>query len=869
MCNYYLRLLVALLCCLSLVQNAWCDNDDREEVSAPLEKGRFYQANVFGKKPNGCSVVYSADASAMQQTWNSSDFRLLNDVYTTGPYTENKIYTAVSPTIHIPSISYNDRLFVCLEEMFEVESGYDYVSVDASIDYGETWKQVYIASGYSEEMVFDYSEVVGLENKDVKFKINLYSDSSYVGYGLSIRNFDVLLWQYEKEKNTHFKSELRSGNVEIDFKVETPELKDLSIKDVIWEDKNEGIISFYAEDTAGHFVSGDKINRNDIKVSIKKDDSQISTIESAECFSWAKNVKRKVDIALVVDYSGSMATPINNMKKGLLDMCGKIDEKYDAMFSLCKFGYTVFSAPENNFSIIKNFGSYSYDKKTLGDIIGALKTSGGHEYVYHAIDSMSKQTYFRPNATKVMIVLYNMEDDDCGKYYNKMAKDGKYDNMSIYSEDDIKKSVSEFLVYAILADACDTINIAEKFSFFCQDTVTYSNSGTKFDNIFNSLGDNILQRNFLKISPECIDKDLICGEDYKVSIEIKKENDTLPSTYSYPGYIIRSESTKEYDYNCVEKSDSLEISFSVNIGCGNDSLGNPIVYYGYGNENDTYSTTVEIRDDGLYHAKIAQPSSGRINYRIEQRIKDAKPTIVSPMKYSVLNSYWTTNVCSGANNGFSFGQPIFSKCEKEGDDSDFSMRVVLNNGKRDNNYVMYLFYSSENKDHISEWNNTELKTFDGVNYISDQLIYDTKTEVISYFLVYRDTVNKIEYHYGNGNDDIKRQNILEIKNILCVDSCNNVSLNSHILSEGNDILKFDVYYEFSKVQILLYDTLGNEMAKEDILVNKRELDKEISLISTLGLREKNLKYTVPYLLVLRIDNKVTTMYVYLGKKNKI
>lgn len=866
MCNYYLRLLVALLCCLSLVQNAWCDNDDREEVSVPLEKGRFYQANVFGNKPKGCSVVYSADARGMQQTWNSSDFRLLNDVYSTGAYFENKIYSAESPTIHIPSISYNDRLFVCLEEMFEVESGYDYVSVDASIDYGETWKQVYIASGYSEEMVFDYSEVVGLENKDVKFKINLYSDSSYVGYGLSIRNFDVLLWQYEKEKNTHFKSELRSGNDEIDFEVNTPELKDILIKDVIWEDKNEGIISFYAEDTAGHFVSGDKINRNDINVTIKNEKTEIK-IASASCFSWAENVKRKVDIALVVDYSGSMSNPINNMKDGLIDMCGKIDEKYDAMFSLCKYGYSFSINPSNNFSILKDWGSSLLNKGALTNLMNKESTKGGDEYVYHAIDSVSKQTYFRPNASRVMIVLYNMESSDCGNYYNKMAKNGKY-SFERYTEDDIKKSVNDFLVYGILADDCDTIDIAEKFIVFCQDTIRYSQLGTNFNRIFNSLGNNLIQRNYLKISPNCIDKDLICGEDYKVSIEIKTENDTVPSTYSYPGYIIRSESTKKYDYNCVEKSDSLEISFFVNIGCGNDTLGKPIVYYGYGNENDTYSTTAEFGEDGLYYAKISKPNRGRLNYRIEQRIKDAKPTIVSPMKYSVLNSYWTTNVCSDVADGISFGQPVFSKCERKKDDSDFSMRVVLNNGKRDNNYVMYLFYSSENKDHISEWNNTELKTFDGVNYISDQLIYDTKTEAISYFLVYRDTLNKIEFHYGNGNDDIKKQNISEIKDILCVDSCNSVSLNSHILSEGNDILKFDVYYQFSKVQILLYDTLGNELAKEDITIKDREFGKEVSLIPTLGLREKNLKYTVPYLLVLRIDNKVTTMYVYLDKKKR-
>ena len=99
--RYYLQLLVALVSCVSLTQKAWCETTVDEEPSTPPEKGKFYQTHVFGERPRGCSVVYSADASAMSSTWKSSDFRLLNDVYTTGAYFENKIYSAESPTIHI------------------------------------------------------------------------------------------------------------------------------------------------------------------------------------------------------------------------------------------------------------------------------------------------------------------------------------------------------------------------------------------------------------------------------------------------------------------------------------------------------------------------------------------------------------------------------------------------------------------------------------------------------------------------------------------------------------------------------------------------------------------------------------------------
>ncbi|MBP5705235.1 MAG: hypothetical protein J6X12_11170, partial [Paludibacteraceae bacterium] len=304
--RFHLQLLVVLVFCLSQFQGVWCENHDVDEVSTPAEKGKFYQTHVFGERPKGCSVVYSADASAMSSTWRSSDFRLFNDVYTTGAYFENKIYSAESPTIHIPTVTYSDRLFVCLEEMFEVENFYDYVSVEASTDFGKTWNKIYGRSGYTDGFVYDYTQIVGYSNKDVKFRLNLVSDSSYTALGFSLKNFEILLWQYD---NYVTSSQLRGSTVDpvdegkTDVDVKTPKLNKIKIQDVVWEDKDEGVISFYAEDENGKFVPDDNINLNDIKVVIKKGETEIKKIEKKpSCFSWEKNTP-KVDIALVVDFS--------------------------------------------------------------------------------------------------------------------------------------------------------------------------------------------------------------------------------------------------------------------------------------------------------------------------------------------------------------------------------------------------------------------------------------------------------------------------------------------------------------------------------------------------------------------------------------
>ncbi len=886
--RYYLQLLVALVSCVSLTQKAWCETTVDEEPSTPPEKGKFYQTHVFGERPRGCSVVYSADASAMSSTWKSSDFRLLNDVYTTGAYFENKIYSAESPTIHIPTVTYSDRLFVCLEEMFEVESSYDYVSVEASTDFGKTWNKIYGRSGYTDGLVYDYTEIVGYSNKDVKFRLNLVSDSSYTASGFSLKNFEILLWQYDNYVTT---PQLRGLDIDpdkekvVDVDIKTPKLNELKIQDVIWEDQNEGIISFRTLDSEGKFVPGSKINRNDIKVVIKKGNDK-DTIDDANCFSWT-NVERRLDVALVVDFSGSMSTPIAKMKANLIKMCKDLDKKYDAMFSLARFGYSYSNVVSDNFTIcITPNNEKLYDAQTLESFIGGI--DGGNEYVYHAIDEMSKQTFYRSNTTKVMIVLYNMEWYDCGIFFDKKEKNGKY-TTSAYTEEEIKRAVNDFWVFGILKDDCDTTLLKEDhFDKFCTDAWPYDEGNDNFKTIFDKIGNILSERNYLKISPECMDAvNLECGKEYEVSIVITpnendKKSDIDTTKYSYPGYIIRSDETKNLDYGCVNsENENLTIHFSVDLGCANKANGNPVVYYGYGNALDkTLDSTKIKKENGMYSAEIPlQKGISRINYRIEQAMSDGKPTIVSPNQYSILNPYWTVFVCGNNSKVISIDNPVFSKCDKK-ERLEFSVETKLKVPEGSDirtydlkNYAMYLFYSFENKTktHISEWSNVEMKTSDGVTYFADQLLCaDDKADRMYYFVVFRDTVNKIEIPYGNGNDDFEEVMFSNIKSGPCFDICNNISLSSHVLTEGDDILKFDIYHKSSNVKVILCDTMGNEIKSAEISTVNLNLDepKEVSLISLLDLRKLKLKYTVPYILVLKIDEKVNFMYVYLGRKKK-
>ena len=466
--RYYLQLLVALVSCVSLTQKAWCETTVDEEPSTPPEKGKFYQTHVFGERPRGCSVVYSADASAMSSTWKSSDFRLLNDVYTTGAYFENKIYSAESPTIHIPTVTYSDRLFVCLEEMFEVESFYDYVWIDVTTDGGNVWSRIYGKSGYTEGMVIDYLDVSFLSGKDAIFKISLKSDSSYTGAGWDIKKFDVLSYvRYAKneERNTQSKSteslmkrSLRGiKGIPADTEGDVPNtdegqsgseggqsgseggesgtegnpeitVNNLKILNVQWESKDEGVISFSALDKNEEFV--DNIDLKDINVVIKKNGTPIEKEISGTggCLSFDKEKQQKmVDIVLVVDYSNSMAGPIKDLRNSVLNLCNSVKkEGFDPRFALLQYGVDNDKSLDTfntNVKYVKSFsenykdegsfwcvynGEFFYDYDILKEVF-QLCTDGGTESAYKAICEAANVNKFRENSAKVIILLLDYD----------------------------------------------------------------------------------------------------------------------------------------------------------------------------------------------------------------------------------------------------------------------------------------------------------------------------------------------------------------------------------------------------------------------------------------------------------------------------
>lgn len=979
--RYYLQLLVALVSCVSLTQKAWCETTVDEEPSTPPEKGKFYQTHVFGERPRGCSVVYSADASAMSSTWKSSDFRLLNDVYTTGAYFENKIYSAVSPTIHIPSISYSDRLFVCLEEMFEVESSYDYVWIDVTTDGGNVWSRIYGKSGYTEGMVIDYLDVSFLSGKDAKFKISLKSDSSYTGAGLDIKKFEVLSHvRYAKKEER--KSQLRSGDFEPVKRhypgqnggetgseggqsgseggesgseggqsgtEENPNITidSLKILNVQWESKDEGIISFSALDKNEEFV--ENIDLKDVKVVIEKDGLPIKEISGSEgCLSFDKTQsQRMVDIVLVVDYSTSMAGAIRNLRNSIFNMLQTL-EHFDPRFSLIQYGignglqkfYPNREQLGNEmYWVLDENNNYFYNLETLKNLFKLCTQCGCNEYAYDALMNAFNLQKYRPGASKVVILLYDQDGespsdnishqevlkklndvqlftitdiyDDTNDDIQELATSsgGNYANFQSLTDEELKIMIDDENV--ILEDEgnrsikfrfvennngkndtiwvsrnADAININEasfKLRFLhdyndyydkydaCRILNAYANdieSGSyAFSDFAKKISDNLLNRHYLRISSKCFSEtSLECGDNYSISIEINGKSDLANTKYVYPGAIVRDPETSKYDNiekHCLESD--FPVKFSIAGGCDNAVYGDAKVVYMYPDDSVKTTHTLDTISNKSNNYSTSIPLNGHsgIKYRIEVSQKDGND-VVFPAQYGFLDGFWNVYAC---NSGTIHPKIVNPKveCVSSGDTKQINFSVDIDNAVE--NGEVHLFFNSAGSDTSYAFDHIVLKVNEGT-YSAENINLREGKEYFDYYVLYVDSTSKsILANYGNSMDNVQRVKVSDLK---CKDVCHNISLSSHVLEEDNDVLSFDIYDDDKKVEILLCDTMGNKIIRQPIAVSSGDKEKSVSLISELDLRSSkyHLKYTMPYILVLKIGEKVHYMYVYLGRKKK-
>ena len=327
--------------------------------------------------------------------------------------------------------------------------------------------------------------------------------------------------------------------------------------------------------------------------------------------------------------------------------------------------------------------------------------------------------------------------------------------------------------------------------------------------------------------------------------------------------IIRDEQTKMYDNTCI--NDSLYVKFYVAGGCGTNLNGDARVVYKYSNSEEVYTShplqPQKLANVDMYEILIPYNRiSSYIKYRIEvSNSKNNEIIMTSPSP----DGFWNVNTCDSAH--VKIDDPVFSLCREKENKLNAFVRLegdTVNNGK-------LKFYYSEvvsEESSSSKFLEVEMTSPDGENYYAENIEMSENTKYFDYYITYSDGDNNILNSYGNGQDNIIRVSTYAIDSV-CVDPCNNIKLSSHVLVEQNDTLSFDVYRKNTKVELFLCDESGNKIISEEYN-NLSVENAKLALISKLSLRSKNLNlsYVHPYILALKIDGKVSCMYVYLGRK---
>ena len=357
--------------------------------------------------------------------------------------------------------------------------------------------------------------------------------------------------------------------------------------------------------------------------------------------------------------------------------------------------------------------------------------------------------------------------------------------------------------------------------------------------------------------------DMTCMGAYEIGCDFENLETVSFASSMTNNNIVRDEQTKMYDNTCI--NDSLKVIFYLPGGCGTNLYGEVKIVYKYSDREDL--NTMYLR----YPQKLAnvdryetfipyRQESSYIKYRIEVSDSKNDKIITSPSA----DGFWNVNSCDSLD--VKIGDPEFSLCKEIGDKLSVFVRIE---GDTETKGKLKLHYSeSVTEESSPKFSDVEMVSQDGENYYAEDIELSEGTKYFDYFVTYSDENGNILNRLGNGEDNIIRVDVNSI-NEICVDPCNNIKLSSHILVELNDTLSFDIYRKNTKVELFLCDEKGVKLISQEYNDLPVETAK-FTLISKLSLRSKelNLSYVHPYLLILKIDGKVSCMYVYLDRKKK-
>ncbi|MDD4309165.1 MAG: VWA domain-containing protein, partial [Candidatus Cloacimonetes bacterium] len=307
-----------------------------------------------------------------------------NTAFTQNPYDNNADYNLLSPQIIIPEATEpGTRFLLNLWGWWSVESNYDFVHIDVLVN-GVAQTTLFSQTGVSgwEELSFDISAFAG-ETIQLRFRLTSNSYDTYAGFGVD--SISILKNVYEVTPVVNLLS-LNTQNFPFVYSTIS--------------------VALEGEDMSNLSASNFQVYENDVLQTNFFNVIPPSTGTGT----------RLVDIAFLMDNSGSMSSSINAVSANVTSFVNNLaNSGVDSALGLCRYGQSA----NNGNPILEDQGILTTNLTYFRDNVwNRNRIDGGYEPGYYAMTQSLSGFNWRPGSQKVMICITDETPDQGGSTLN-------------------------------------------------------------------------------------------------------------------------------------------------------------------------------------------------------------------------------------------------------------------------------------------------------------------------------------------------------------------------------------------------------------------------------------------------------------------
>lgn len=602
----------------NLQESLYSGDKSSDQVRNDVAKGLFVERGDVSVKVNSETIITEWNAEELFKEWTIDGFSLKNqngkNYLTSGDYPSGAFMSATSKEIELPSIDKSEILFVQLEQLIDVESYYDEVSVYVLTDKGKTPHKVYAFTGKLKEGVetsFDVSKFAG---EKVQFCLVLTSDESDEGKGWSIADFSLLKGenkQYAENVTSKLKA-LRSGETEIK----------LNLSNVRIDKQGNGSADFVLEDES--LFDEYKKNQDNLKMTVNG--------EPVGCLNFfKKGEKDLVNIVYAIDNSGSMAafqTKVASSIPNLIDYSVDLFNSYAALVRFgqdaagCSVLESLGRSGVNIFDLSSEEGKNSFYRDENNSLWRRNVQTGSTEQYYAVLKTVASKPFQKVENKLLAVVL--MGDESV--FEKKDANNGDCDGGTEGFTEDDQEDLANFLKSKGVV-----VFVIQRLSYKDEYKTIVERTGGAFIDIesnYTDIADIISKKLKNHFSVTFCTQKYECGQTVLVGSNWNGETSETTTIVSGNISVLRDKNTEMLESVAINTPVSLTFDVKADEQCVNVKKG--VIRYVY---NDSLVNAVEcdIVDGKISCTIPAEYVKGtKIRYNVMLEIEENDIQIGNP-----------------------------------------------------------------------------------------------------------------------------------------------------------------------------------------------------------------------------------------------